>query len=150
MRPTRLRLSTTPPAPPTTSSTSLKPTPKPNAAIEVLKYTGIPTSWIRRPKLPGRNWLIFYGVVTSLSTLYYYDRQECKKIKEEYVNKVKHLSEVPLGSMELPRKVDVYACKWPGDEDYDASMKFFKRYVKVSRTYTFTAAGHTEIFIQLN
>ncbi|KAF8315163.1 hypothetical protein DL93DRAFT_2057528 [Clavulina sp. PMI_390] len=132
MRPTRFRFSTAPaPGPASSSTPGLPPKPPPPSGIvAALQYTGIPASWIRRPKLPGRNWLIFWGVVGSLSYLYVDDRRKCRQIKEEYAAKVRHLAEVPLGSMELPRKVQVYACKWPGDDEYDRSMKYFKRYVK--------------------
>jgi import inner membrane translocase subunit TIM54 len=97
-----------------------------------LEYTGIPPSWFnKRPKLPSRNWLIFLSVTSSITGLYIYDRQQCKKIRREYVDRVKHLAEVPTDAMAWPRKVTVYGCKWPGDEEYDQSMKFFRKYVKV-------------------
>lgn len=131
MRSSRLRLS----AGTSPSSSSVKTaenvSTKSGGALDALQHTGIPVGWLKRPKLPSRNWLIFWGVVSGLSYLYWDDRRQCRRIKDEYVSKVRHLAEVPLGSMELPRKVDVYACKWPGDEEYDRSLKFFKRYVKV-------------------
>jgi mitochondrial import inner membrane translocase subunit TIM54 len=93
---------------------------------------GIPPSWFeKRPKLPSRNWLIFLSVTASLTGFYIYDRRECKRIRQEYVDRVKHLAEAPLGTMELPRKVTVYGGKWPGDDEYDRSMKYFRKYVKV-------------------
>lgn len=76
--------------------------------------------------------MIFLGTVGSIAGAYGYDRRECRLIKEQYVEKVKHLAEVPLESLDLPRKVTVYASKWPGDDEYDRSMKYFKKYVKVS------------------
>ncbi|KIP12315.1 hypothetical protein PHLGIDRAFT_27443 [Phlebiopsis gigantea 11061_1 CR5-6] len=97
----------------------------------VLQYTGIPPSWLdKRPSLPSRNWLIFLSVTSSIAGYYIYDRQQCKKIRKEYVAKVQHLSKLPLHSMELPRKVTVYGCKWPADEEYDRSIKYFRKYVK--------------------
>ncbi|KAI0811015.1 inner membrane protein import complex subunit Tim54-domain-containing protein [Irpex lacteus] len=97
----------------------------------VLQYTGIPPSWLdKRPKLPSRNWLIFLSVTSAITGYYLYDRKQCKEIRQEYVEKVKHLSKVPLPSMALPRKVTVYGCKWPNDEDYDRSLKYFRKYVK--------------------
>lgn len=104
----------------------------PAGAFDALEHTGIPTRWLRRPKLPSRNWLVFWGVVSSISCLYWYDRRQCRLIKEEYISTVRHLAEAPLGTKELPRRADVYACKWPGDDEYDRSLKFFKRYVKVN------------------
>jgi mitochondrial import inner membrane translocase subunit TIM54 len=98
-----------------------------------LEYTGIPVSWLsKRPKLPSRNWLIFWSVTSALTGYYFYDRRECKRIRREYVDKVKYLSEVtPTDHFALPRKVAVYGCKWPGDEDYDQTVKYFKKYIKV-------------------
>lgn len=98
----------------------------------VLKYSGIPTSWLDKPpKLPSRNWLIFISVTSSIAGLYVYDRRECKKIKQHYIDRVRELSERPSSPMDLPRKVTVYGAKWPGDEEYDASIKYFRKYVKV-------------------
>ena len=97
----------------------------------VLKYTGIPQSWIRRPKLPSRNWLIFLSATASLISLYVYDRRKCKEIRQKYIDRVKHLADEPLQSLDLPRKVTVYGCKWPGDEDFNKSIKYFKKYLKV-------------------
>ncbi|THG99978.1 hypothetical protein EW026_g2489 [Hermanssonia centrifuga] len=51
-------------------------------------------------------------------------------IRQEYVDKVKHLADAPLHSMDYARKVTVYGCKWPADEEYDRSMKYFRKYVK--------------------
>lgn len=98
----------------------------------VLRYTGIPPSWLdKRPKLPSRNWLIFYTVTSSIAGLYIYDRQQCKRIRKEYVERVQYLAEEPINPMDLARKVTVYGAKWPGDEDYDVGIKYFRRFVKV-------------------
>ncbi|KAJ7286249.1 inner membrane protein import complex subunit Tim54-domain-containing protein [Mycena rebaudengoi] len=78
------------------------PVPPPSGLKTVLRYTGIPPSWLdKRPKLPSRNWLIF-----SL------------------------LAEEPVSSLYRPRKVTVYGGKWPGDEDHDQTLKYFRKYVK--------------------
>lgn len=74
--------------------------------------------------------MIFISTVSALTGAYVYDRRECTRIREEYIEKVKHLGEVEMKPWELPRKVMVYACKWPGDEEYDRSLKWFKRNVK--------------------
>ncbi|KAF8892446.1 mitochondrial import inner membrane translocase subunit TIM54 [Infundibulicybe gibba] len=96
-----------------------------------LKYTGIPASWLdKRPKLPSRNWLIFLSVTSSIAGLYIYDRRECKRIRQLYVDRVSHLAEQPVGALDTPRRVTVYGAKWPGDEDYDQSIKYFRKYVK--------------------
>ncbi|TRM59305.1 inner membrane protein import complex subunit Tim54-domain-containing protein [Schizophyllum amplum] len=90
-----------------------------------------PPSWLDyRPKLPSRNWLIFWTVTSTVTGYYVYDRRECKRIRQSYVERVSHLAERPLNVLEYPRKVRVYGCKWPGDEDFDMSMKYFRRYIK--------------------
>lgn len=35
-----------------------------------------------------------------------------------------------MGALDKPRKVTVYGAKWPGDEEYDQSLKYFRKYVK--------------------
>lgn len=103
----------------------------------VLRYTGIPPSWFtKRPKLPSRNWLIFIGVTSSLVGLYAYDRKKCKEIRKYYTSRVEDLAQQPMGSLELPRKVTVYTSKWPGDEDYTRSLRYFRKYVKVRCIYS--------------
>ena len=104
-----------------------------------LQYTGIPPSWFdKRPKLPSRNWLIFLSVTSSLIGLYAYDRKKCREIREEYIKRVEPLAQEPMEAHELPRKIRVYASKWPNDEDYTRSIRYFKKYVKVRPTTTFT------------
>jgi import inner membrane translocase subunit TIM54 len=127
-----------PPAQPTVAPGAAPPpsgpsAPKPKSGMRVaLEFSGIPPSWLdKRPRLPSRNWLIFISVTSSLTGLYFYDRRECRRARETYVEKVKHLAEVPMHSMDMPRKVSVYGAKWPGDEDYDRNMKYFRKYVKV-------------------
>ncbi|KAG8745616.1 mitochondrial import inner membrane translocase subunit tim54 [Ceratobasidium sp. 414] len=104
---------------------------KTSGAASALRYTGIPPSWFqKRPKLPSRNWLIFWTVLGSVTSLYVYDRREAKKIRQDYVQRVQWRAEEKLGPLELPRKVRVYGCRWPGDDDYNRSMKYFRKYVK--------------------
>ena len=111
----------------------LKPVPEPplTGALGVLQYTGIPRSWLKRPRLPSKKMMVFLGTVSGLTSLYFYDRKEAKRIKQSYIDRVSHMAEVPMKTWELPRKLTVYACKWPGDDDYDRSMGYFKKYVKV-------------------
>lgn len=104
----------------------------PSGVRTALKYVGIPTSWLaKRPKLPSRNWLIFVGVASSITSYYIYDRRQCKQIRQEYIDKVKSLAELPSSPFDKPRKVTVYGSKWPGDDDYDQSLRYFRKYVKV-------------------
>ncbi|KXN92198.1 Mitochondrial import inner membrane translocase subunit TIM54 [Leucoagaricus sp. SymC.cos] len=105
--------------------------PRISGVRTVLRYTGIPTSWLdKRPKLPSRNWLIFIGLISSITGYYIHDRRQCRKIRQEYVDKVKEFSELPSSPLDKPRKVVVYGSKWPGDEDYDQSLRYFRKYVK--------------------
>jgi len=112
---------------------SMKPEPQKSGMRVALEFTGIPVSWLsKRPKLPSRNWLIFIGVTSSITGYYIYDRRECKRIKQEYIDKVKFMGEeIAEDHQSLPRKVMVYGARWPGDQDYDVSIKYFKKYVKV-------------------
>lgn len=133
----------TPPTPPTGSPAVVVPPPKAAAALpkppprpipaglRPLLYLGIPRGVLTyRPKPPSRNTSIFLVVTTSLVSLWYYDRRECKRLKQEYIDQVKHLAAEPLAPYEYPRKVQVYGARSPGDEDYDKSIIYFKRYVK--------------------
>lgn len=98
------------------------------------EYTGIPRSWLlKKPRqlLPGKKMSIFLGVVGGLTYLYYEDRRECARIRDEYVQKVKSLAEVPIGSLEEPRRVTVYAARWPEDDEADRGLRYFRKYVKV-------------------
>lgn len=105
---------------------------KPKSGIRAaLEYTGIPQSWLSaRPRLPSRNWLIFITLTSSVLSYYTYDRHQARKIRASYIDRVKHFSEEPMKSSELPRKVTVYGAKWPGDEDHQRATRFFKKYVK--------------------
>ena len=97
-----------------------------------LEYTGIPPSWLdKRPRLPSRNWLIFLSVTQTLIAYYAYDRHESRKVRQEYVDRVKHLAEERLQSFDFPRTVTVYSAKWPGDDDWDRGSLYFRKYVKV-------------------
>ena len=107
--------------------------PKPKSGMRIaLEFTGIPPSWLdKKPRLPSRNWLIFISVTSSVMGYYLYDRRECNKIRQLYINRVQYLAEQPLHSLDVPRKVTVYGAKWPGDEDYERGVKYFRKYVKV-------------------
>lgn len=122
-------------APGATTSAPSPTLPKSKSgARAALEYTGIPPSWFeKRPRLPSRNWLIFLSVTAGLTGLYVYDRREVKRVRAEYVDRVKHLGEVPLHPMDLPRKVRVLGARWPGDEDHERNTQYFRKYVKVRR-----------------
>lgn len=100
-------------------------------ALRPLRYVGIPDSVLSwKPRLPSRNWSIFWVSVAAVSYLYYEDRRQCKKILDEYKDRVRGLSEDTMQPLEHPRKVLVYTAKYPGDNDYEKGLQFFKRYVK--------------------
>lgn len=107
------------------------PPPRPRPIAELFESVGVPQSVTRyRPRLPSRNWLIFLSVTGSLLGSYIYDRRQCRLIRDSYKARVAHLAEEPLATHDLPRKVTVYTCKSPSDDDYQRSMRFFKKYVK--------------------
>jgi hypothetical protein len=47
---------------------------------------------------------------------------------------VKHQGDELVGHFDWPRRVHVYASKWPGDDDYNQGMRYFRKYVKVGAT----------------
>lgn len=109
-----------------------------SGALSFFEFIGIPRSWLsKRPRLPSRNWLIFIGSTSAAIGSFVYDRRECAKVKQGYIDRVKHLADGPMRTDELPRKVTVYVTKWPGDEDYDRGAIYFKKYVKVCAFRTF-------------
>ncbi|KAJ3090560.1 mitochondrial import inner membrane translocase subunit tim54 [Quaeritorhiza haematococci] len=59
-------------------------------------------------KLPSRNWLIFWGVTGTLTSLAVYDKQELKKVRSKYCERVSHLALEPMKTDETPRKVVVF------------------------------------------
>ncbi|OWZ45140.1 mitochondrial import inner membrane translocase subunit TIM54 [Cryptococcus neoformans C23] len=98
-----------------------------------LAHTGIPHGVLLwKPRLPSRNWLIFWSVSLSLSYAYYYDRSECKRIKQEVVERVEKYGREPMpgGSLGEPRRVVVWAGRWGGDDDADRAGRYFRKYVK--------------------
>ncbi|KIK66186.1 hypothetical protein GYMLUDRAFT_219101 [Collybiopsis luxurians FD-317 M1] len=114
---------------------------KKSGLVAALEYTGIPTSLLsKRPKLPSRNWLIFLSLTGSLISAYVYDRRQCKKLNQFYVQAVREEGqgfswtnggEAGKDShLAWPRKLTVYGAKWPGDEDHDQGMRYFRRYIK--------------------
>jgi import inner membrane translocase subunit TIM54 len=104
-----------------------------------LEFTGIPPSWLdKRPRLPSRNWLIFLSVTQTFIAYYAYDRHQSRKIRQDYVDRVKHLAEDPLRTLDFPRTVTVYSAKWPGDDDWDRGSWYFRKYVKVCCSLSIT------------
>lgn len=75
---------------------------------------------------------IFLTVTIGITSAYLYDRRECKRLKEEYMAKVRWMSEGKLESGELARRLKVYGARVPEDGELDRSSKWFKRYMRVS------------------
>ncbi|CBQ73571.1 related to TIM54 (component of the mitochondrial TIM22 translocase) [Sporisorium reilianum SRZ2] len=117
---------------PNNAAAATKPVPREiPAVLRPLEFMGIPKSVLAwKPRLPSRNWSIFLVTVSTLSYLYYDDRRQCKLIRQDYIDKVKHLSTAPMKPGEWPRKITVYATRSPGDDDYDKALRYFKKYVK--------------------
>ena len=115
---------------------AMDPPSRKSGVRAALEYTGIPASWLSaRPRLPSRNWCIFITVTSSLISYYAYDRHQARAIRQSYIDRVKHFADEPMKSTDLPRKVVVYGAKWPGDEDHQRAVGFFKKYVKVCTSF---------------
>lgn len=99
-----------------------------------MEHTGLPRGVLTwKPRLPSRNWLIFWSVVGSVSYLYYDDRRKCRLIKADYISRVERMGQEPMvNALAMPRKVTVWAAKWPEDDDADRGARYFRKYVKVS------------------
>ncbi|GAA5978344.1 hypothetical protein JCM5350_001134 [Sporobolomyces pararoseus] len=117
------------PAVPGPSARKLPPVaPKPTNPFV---YLGIPQAVLDwRPSRPGPKMSVFLLFTASLTSLYAYDRNECKKLQKEYMDKVRWMSEQKLDSYEFPRKVRVLGARVPDDGELERSSKWFKRYMR--------------------
>ncbi|KAA1122650.1 mitochondrial import inner membrane translocase subunit tim54 [Puccinia graminis f. sp. tritici] len=121
--------------------------PKPASSINpAFRYLGIPASWLGtdrpRIRLPSAKTSGFLLSCGSLISLYVYDRHQCKKIKEKYLNQIQHLSQSLVSDPTddgflnnddahwMPRRVTVYGARVPEDVDVDRGTQWFKKYVK--------------------
>jgi len=111
----------------------LPPPPRKKSGFRTaLEFTGIPPSWLdKRPRLPSRNWLVFLSVTQSLIACYVYDRHQSRKIGQEYVDRVKHLAEEPLPTLDFPRTVTVYSASGQGTTTGIKGAQYIRKYVKV-------------------
>lgn len=120
-----------------TQNGSTKPKPPLRAIppwLAPLRFMGVPQSVLRwQPRLPSRNWSIFLSLSISLTSLYIYDRSECKKIKAKYQGMVSHLAQEEMRPNQWPRKLNVFTAKCPGEDGSEEAVIYFKKYVKVSR-----------------
>ncbi|GAA5862930.1 hypothetical protein JCM3774_006690 [Rhodotorula dairenensis] len=104
---------------------------KPPKPTNPFVYLGIPQfvlDW--RPSRPGPKMSVFLAVTTTLTGLYVYDRKETKRIQQEYIARVKWMSEQPLDTTERARKVTVLGARVPEDGELERGAKWFKRYMR--------------------
>ena len=81
-------------------------------------------------KLPSRNWLIFWGISSTLAAAIIYDRREKKRATARWAAAVAPLAREPLpNTSALPRRVVVYLEAPPGD-GLRAAQEHFKEYIK--------------------
>ncbi|WVQ85225.1 hypothetical protein IAT38_007390 [Cryptococcus sp. DSM 104549] len=138
--PTPTPTSASAPAPGATAAGPRPPLPGAPAELppltgfrSALEHTGLPRSvLLYKPRLPSRNWCIFWTILGSVSFAYSYDRRESKRIKEECVKEVEGFGREVLegGSLGEVRKVEVWGARWGGDEDSDRALRYFRKYVK--------------------
>ncbi|GAA5919328.1 hypothetical protein JCM6882_002777 [Rhodosporidiobolus microsporus] len=80
--------------------------------------------------MPGPKMSAFLVFTASLTGAYVYDRMETRRIQEEYVDKVKWMSEQTLDTSERVRRVKVYGARVPDDGELERSSIWFKRYMR--------------------
>lgn len=113
-----------PVAPALADTSASKPMPKKQWKSPALRMMGIP-----RFSLPSRNWLIFWSVVAGLGGGIAYDRYEQKQIRAKWMKHVEHYGLETYGNDRIPRKVSIFVAP-PPDNVLDASMKYFRKYIK--------------------
>ncbi|KAH9807562.1 inner membrane protein import complex subunit Tim54-domain-containing protein [Melampsora americana] len=109
-----------------------------SATNPAFRYLGIPQSWLKaswKPRLPSPKTSGFILVSSSLLSLYLYDRHQCRRLREEYVHELQHLSQAialntPSAASWMPRRITVYGARVPNDVDVDRGAQWFKKYVK--------------------
>lgn len=89
-----------------------------------LKAMGIP-----RIKLPSRNWMIFWSVLTVAISGVVYDKHEQKQIVKRYSGSVESKSRVKMETNRVPRKITVFIAPPPNDY-LETSLKIWRRYIK--------------------
>ena len=82
-----------------------------------------------RPKLPSRNWMIFFTVVGTFTTAIIYDRREKRRVQQKWCDHVAHLSKGLLPVEQTRRKVTVFLAAPPGD-GLGVARSHFREYVK--------------------
>ena len=88
------------------------------------KALGIPTI-----KLPSRNWIIFWSVLSMGLSGLAYDKYEQKQILKKYTGLVKPLAQEALPVDKKPRKITVFIAPPPNDY-LETSLKIWRRFIK--------------------
>ncbi|GAV56324.1 hypothetical protein ZYGR_0BB01010 [Zygosaccharomyces rouxii] len=97
---------------------------KPGYTNPAFKAMGIPAL-----RLPSRNWMIFWTVLTTSIGGIVYDKHQQKQIRNRYREVVEPLSQQHMIISRKPRKITVFIAPPPSDY-LDTSLKVWKRYVK--------------------
>ncbi|KAH3662526.1 hypothetical protein OGAPHI_005778 [Ogataea philodendri] len=84
---------------------------------------------IRRLKLPSRNWMIFWTVVSAVGGGVAYDKYQQSVLRTQYMEKAKYLGERPFQPNELPRKLRIYVAPPPNDF-LSEGLKYLRRFCK--------------------
>ncbi|KAK5947073.1 mitochondrial import inner membrane translocase subunit tim54 [Knufia obscura] len=100
-----------------------KPAKPPNPVFRMMGLPNLPN------KLPGRNWLIFWGVLFSFTAAKTYDSREKKKTQQKWCDLVAHIAQEKLDVRQMPRKLTVFLSAAPGD-GMGSSRTYFKEYIK--------------------
>ena len=116
------------PAAAAAAAAAAKEAPKPpRPQNPVFKMMGLPN--LPR-KLPSRNWLIFWGITTTLASAIIYDKREKKRATAKWRRVVAPLSkEIITSPNQLPRKLTIYIEAPPGDT-LRAAQEHYIEYVK--------------------
>ncbi|AET40679.1 Tim22-complex subunit TIM54 Ecym_6299 [Eremothecium cymbalariae DBVPG len=88
------------------------------------KAMGIPTL-----RLPGRNWMIFWAVLSAGVSGVVYDKYQQRQISNKYINMVQQRSLEHMDTWMKPRKITVFVAPPPSDY-LDTSLKVWRRYLK--------------------
>lgn len=99
-------------------------TTKPGYSNPALKAMGISTL-----RLPSRNWIAFWCLLSIGVGGILYDKNEQKKIRAKYIEIVKPLGLNSEDTWVKPRKLTVFIAPPPSDY-LDTSLKVWKRYLK--------------------
>lgn len=101
-----------------------KPVRKPGYTNPAFKALGIPAL-----RLPSRNWMIFWSVLTVSIGGVAYDKYKQRQILSHATDLVKPLAEEVMEVDKVPRNITVFIAPPPNDY-LDSSLKVWRRYVK--------------------